>query len=107
RSVQNLIDGIYDYTVESCFFATPFSQGPYILLNLGTIMTVQNVKVLAQPNPSASRYFGLLEVKVGTAAATGDFSSYKLLGYLPTMAPYGGFEYNTEAAAGISGRFVS
>ncbi|KAF2356416.1 Galactose-binding domain-like, partial [Trinorchestia longiramus] len=106
RVSQNLLDGVYDYVIDSCFF-TENSQSPYVVFDLGAMMTVRNVALFAQSGASASRYFKNLEVKVGSSPAAGDFSSYKQLGHFPSEAPYENFQYNTEAMKAIHGRYVS
>lgn len=80
HSKENLVDGIYGRDIDQCHYLD-FEYQPWVLFDLGRLVPVQSIVLVAQPNDYAARYFRHFEVRVGkTLPSEGDFSSYTIFG---------------------------
>lgn len=79
RVKENLVDGVYDGSVDSCAI-TDLVVKPWFLLDLGTPRSVREVVLIAEPDEDVVSSFQNFEVKVGQRMELGDFSTYTLLG---------------------------
>lgn len=81
RLKENLIDGVYNGRLAQCHYLMENIQKPWVLFNLGGLVPVQSVLLVAQPNSQAPLNFRNIEVRLGkTLPPEGDFSSFTLLG---------------------------
>ncbi|KAF2349962.1 Galactose-binding domain-like [Trinorchestia longiramus] len=108
RSVDNLLNGVYNYNIDECFFST-FAKNPYVVFDLGSTIYVRNALAVAQPNKQSRAYFQDIDIRVGEEAptASGDFQSYTQLGYLEGPASYANYEFMTDSSFPILGRYLS
>ncbi|XP_047736167.1 uncharacterized protein LOC125177796 [Hyalella azteca] len=105
RSVENLIDGVYERPSADDCFKSMTTDYPFFVLDLGSVMKVERVTLMAQANEYAYLYFKSIEVRLGLVPESGNFSTYSLLGsYKGT--PTADFIYSTPTARNF-GRYIS
>lgn len=103
---ENMIDGVDDMTVTSCHWSE-LAYNPYVVFDIGEPRNISNVSLIGPPESHTLIRFQELDIRVGNTLPTGDFSSYRQLGYMSGMAPYASYEYNTNAVVPITGRYIS
>ncbi|KAF2350586.1 Galactose-binding domain-like [Trinorchestia longiramus] len=106
RAPVNLVDGLWDLAIDNCYMSQTTSN-PYFVVDLEKTTTVQKVLMIVQPSGSYENVFRFLDIRVGTSFASGDFSSYTRLEYYEGPPPYPLFEYRTNSATAVTGRYVS
>lgn len=81
-NVNNLVDGIYDLQILSCFKTRKQEHHQWFLLDLGVPRIFSHVRLRAQPNPRAAIMFSEIEVRVGetSVAAPENFTLYRSFG---------------------------
>lgn len=104
---NNLVDGIYSGDIYDAARVEPTSEVfAWFLVDLGVVVPISEVVLVAQPNSNSERYFRDIEVRVGNVQTSGVFMSYSLLG---TFAGPGEPEQTVvlRPSAPLSGRYVS
>ncbi|XP_047740343.1 uncharacterized protein LOC125179141 [Hyalella azteca] len=106
RKPSNLLDGVYTGDPEECFMSKP-ANNPYIVFNLTRTAAVRNVVMVSISDSGKEDSFQNMDIRVGTAPKTGNFSSYEQLAYMDGMAPHPSYEYTSNATKPIIGNFLS
>lgn len=104
-SVGNLVNGITTLGLQQGIIV----YGPiqYLVFDLGTSKTIQGVSVIGPPEFWNLQRFQEVDIRVGNAPPTGDFSSYQQLGFMSGKAPHVNYEFTAYAPTPLTGRYVS
>lgn len=103
----NLVDGVYNGDIdETALVIKGSGVFAWFLVDVGVVVPVSEVVLVAQPNTNAANDFKDIEVRVGSVKMSGDFTSYSLLG---TFTGPGEPEKIVvlRPAAPLTGRFIS
>lgn len=112
RPKENLVDGFYDrWDLEMCYHSSYDEDNHWILLDLGSKVTFQLVKIILQAkgNIDMVRAVKDLEVRTGMESVNtpGDFGSYEVFGWFTGPASTYGEEVVIKALTPTKARFVS
>lgn len=108
RIAENLVDGIYDFTIKNGFIANmPFNSW-WFELDLGEVKEFSSVLLVAVTSNTASKTMLNVEVRVGVqqAAAPPDFTDYTFFGHYPGPAMKDE-EITITSSSPVSARFIS
>ena len=105
RFITNLEDGIFNGVLNTCYLSRGFLQ--YVLVDLKRIVLISSVRFRNQPIGTLENRNTNLRIRVGNETASGDFSTYQLLGTYKGPAVEYNIDIDISSDSGIFGRYIS
>lgn len=105
---ENLVDGIFSYSMGENFATPPAIDKKWFVLEFSQIITFSRVILFPQLNDRASLHFVNVEVRVGNMTVTppSGFSDYDFFGAFPSAASAGQV-VNLQSPEPVSAKFLS